>query len=145
MVEEQAVTDERQASLRKASARHGSEGQQVLCHRTSKSGQFWCPSTQHFASRAASPAFHTRALLYPNDVIEIWLALSLRWERGREYKQGKGKDVEKGFRAGPASRAVRVCLRAGLQPEKSTEEGGTFLFSGDIYLGAGGRRGPHFA
>lgn len=65
-----------------------------------------------------------------------------RIQVGKERRGGR-EDAEEGSRAGSARRAVRVCLRAGLQPEEST--GGAFLFPGDIYLGAGGRRGPRFA
>jgi len=44
------------------------QGQQVLCHRASKSGQFWCASAQHLAS-LARPS--TRARFCTDDVIEI--------------------------------------------------------------------------
>lgn len=57
----------------------------------------------------------------------------------------RGVTQRKDARAGPARRAVRVCLRAGLQLEERTGGGGAFLFPGDIYLGVGGRRGPRFA
>lgn len=69
-------------------------------------------------SRQPSTRARARARFCTNDVIEIWLALSRRWERGREYRWGKGEGggcegAEEGSRAGPARRDVRVCLLRG--------------------------------
>lgn len=64
---------------------------------------------------------------------------------GEKEREGKReRHVEK-----KESHGVRASsctgLRTGLRPEERQEQVEAFLFPGDIYLGAGGHRGPRFA
>lgn len=66
-----------------------------------------------------------------------------RIQVGKERGGGR-EDAEEGS---PRGELHRVCLRRGPTSlyRRRVQRGGAFLFPGDIYLGAGGRRGPRFA
>lgn len=94
-------------------------------------------------SRQPSTRARARARFCTNDVIEIWLALSRRWERGREYRWGKGAKGEdakarrKDPVRGPHAEMYGSAYARAYSQRRVTGEGGAFLFPGDIYLGAG--------
>lgn len=63
-------------------------------------------------------------------------------------ERAKGEDAKarrKDPVRGPHAEMYGSAYARAYSQRRVTGEGGAFLFPGDIYLGAGGRRGPHFA